>query len=141
MENRVVEKSIKVKGREFLLKKFTPFFGVYLATQTFGSIIGQKNKLESLVKSLLNRPQEEFIKLQQDVLKYCFEMLPAGPTAVVDVNGNFAVMNMDAPLALTLFIQTLMFSMTDFFQEGAMEDLMSGIMESLGQVEALPRKK
>lgn len=131
MENRVSEKTIKANGREFVLHKFTPFFGVYLAAQTFGSIIGSKNKLEALVKSILNKPKEDFIKLQQDVLKYCFEKLPAGPTAVVDENGNFAVMNMDAPLALTLFIQTLMFSMSDFFTDEVMENMSQAVENSL----------
>ena len=134
MENRVSEKQVQVNGREFIIRKFTPFFGVYLAAQTFGSILGAKNKLEALVKSILDKPQSEFIKLQQDVLKYCFEKLPAGSTAVVDENGNFAVMNMDAPLALNLFIQTLLFSMSDFFTEEVMESLNQAVENS---VEAL----
>lgn len=139
MENRVSEKVVQVNGREFIIRKFTPFFGVYLAAQTFGSVVGSKNKLEALVKSVLNKPQSEFIKLQQDVLKYCFEKLPAGPTAVVDENGNFAVMNMDAPLALNLFIQTLLFSMSDFFTEEVMESL-SKAMESSLEALKLPQK-
>ena len=139
MENRVSEKVVQVNGREFIIRKFTPFFGVYLAAQTFGNVVGSKNKLEALVKSVLNKPQSEFIKLQQDVLRYCFEKLPAGPTAVVDENGNFAVMNMDAPLALNLFIQTLLFSMSDFFTEEVMESL-SQAMESSLEVLKLPQK-
>ena len=139
MENRVSEKSVQVNGREFIIRKFTPFFGVYLAAQTFGSVVGSKNKLESMVKFIMNKPKEEFIKLQQDVLKYCFEKLPAGPTAVVDENGNFAVMNMEAPLALNLFIQTLLFSMSDFFTEEVMESLAQAMENSL-EVLKLPRK-
>ena len=139
MENRVSEQSVQVNGREFIIRKFTPFFGVYLAAQTFGSVVGSKNKLESMVKFIMNKPKEEFIKLQQDVLKYCFEKLPAGPTAVVDENGNFAVMNMEAPLALNLFIQTLLFSMSDFFTEEVMESLAQAMENSL-EVLKLPRK-
>ncbi len=131
MENRTTEKSIKVNGRDFILRKFTPFFGVYLAAQTFGGIMGTKNKLEGLVKSILSKPKEDFIKLQQDVLKYCFEKLPAGPTAVVDENGNFAVMNMDAPLALNLFIQTLLFSMSDFFTDEVMESITQAVEDNI----------
>lgn len=132
MENREVEKHIKANGREFILKKFTPFFGVYLAAQTFGGIIGSKNKVAAMVNSILSKPKEEFIKLQKDVLSYCYEVLPAGPTAVIDVNGNFAVMDMDAPLSLNLFIQTFVFSMKDFFTEEVMESISQGMEDILG---------
>ena len=131
MENRVNEKNIKVNGREFVIRKFTPFFGIYLAAQTITGVMGSKNKLEGMVKSILNKPKDEFIKLQQDVLKYCFEKLPAGPTAVVDENGNFAVVNVDAPLALNLFIQTFLFSMSDFFTDEVMESMGQAIENSL----------
>ena len=139
MENRVTEKHINVNGREFILRKFTPFFGVYLATQTFSGIVGSKNKITALIKSVMDKPKEEFIKLQQDVLSYCFEVLPAGPTAVVNSEGNFAVMNMAGPLALNLFTQTLLFSMMDFFTEEVMESLFQGMENALGQ-SASPQK-
>lgn len=140
MENRVTEKHIKVNGREFILRKFTPFFGVYLATQTFSNIVGSKNKLMALVQSIMSKPKEEFIKLQQDVLSYCFEILPAGPTAVVDTNGNFAVMNIDGPLALNLFTQTLLFSMMDFFTDEVMESLTLGMENILEEHLPSPQK-
>lgn len=138
MENRIAEKHIKVNGREFILRKFTPFFGVYLATQAFNNIAGSKNKLTALIKSVMDKPKEEFVKLQQEVLSYCFEILPAGPTAVVDSNGNFAVMNMDGPLALNLFTQTFLFSMIDFFTEEVMESLTQGMEGILQEQSQLP---
>ena len=63
MENRVTEKHIKANGREFILRKFTPFFGVYLATQTFSNIVGSKNKLMDLLNY-----NKMFFPI---VLKYC----------------------------------------------------------------------
>lgn len=131
MENRITEKTVTVNGRKFILSKFTPFFGVYLAAQTFGGIAGKKNKLEALVHSLLGKPKEEFIKLQQDVLQYCAEPLPGGRIPVVNEEGNFAVENMTAPLALNLFIQTLVFAMSDFFTEEAMDGLAQSIQDSI----------
>lgn len=140
MENRITEKTVTIDGRQFILTKFTPYFGVYLAVQTFGSITGKKNKLEALAQALLSRPKDEFIKLQQDVLQYCFERLPAGPVSVVNSEGNFAVVDMTAPLALNLFIQTLIFAMSDFFTEGAMENLQLAIKDSMEAVMKLPQK-
>lgn len=137
--NRITEKRIKIGEREFMLRKFDPLFGVYLAAQTFSGIMGQKNKMEALVKSILAKSEEDFHKLQCSVLKYCYEVLAAGPVRVIDENENIAIADVDAPLALNLFIQTLMFSMTDFFTEEAMENLAGGLENVLPQVFS-PRK-
>lgn len=134
MENRKTTKQIEVNRRKFILNKFTPYFGVYLAVQTFGSFAGKENKLAAISEALLSKPQEEFIKLQQDVLKYCSEILPGGKIPVVNEEGNFAVENMDAPLALNLFVQTLFFSMSDFFTEAVMTDLEKSLKGAMEEV-------
>lgn len=140
MENRQENKRVKVMGRDFVIHKFTPFFGVYLVVNTFGGIVGKGDKLKAMVDSIMGKPRDEFIKLQADILKHCSEVLPAGNTPVVNDEGNFAVMNMTAPLALNLLIQTLLFSMTDFFTEGVMEELEKSVKEGLGAFLKSPQK-
>lgn len=139
METRVTTKKIEVKGREFVLEKFDPFFGVYLATTFIGS--GNKGGIEGIIKSLLSRPKDEFIQLQKDILRYCYEILPAGRVKLIDDGGNFAVQDMSSALVLSLVVQSLMFSMTDFFDQEVMKNLMSQIeldFKSLGP--SLPQK-
>lgn len=131
MENRIVEKRIKLAGRDFIITKFTPFFGVWLALQTFSGIAGKKDKLNAMVSFIMNKPQEEFEKLQKDVLSYVYEVLPVGRVKLIDENGNFAVESLDSPAVLNLFIQTIMFSMMDFFGQGVMESLQAGIESSI----------
>lgn len=140
MENRQESKKVNVMGRDFVIHKFTPFFGVYLAANTFTGIVGKNDKLKALVDSIIGKPQDEFIKLQTDILKYCSEILPAGNTPVINEEGNFAVANMTAPLALNLLIHTLLFSMTDFFAEGVMGELEKSVKEGLQAFLKSPQK-
>jgi len=139
MENRVTTKKIEVKGRKFVLEKFDPFFGVYLATTFIDS--GNKSGLEGIIKSLLSKPKDEFIQLQKDILRYCYEILPAGRTRIIDDAGNFAVQDMSSALVLSLVVQSLMFSMTDFFDQEVMKNLMSQVeMDFKSLDQSLPQK-
>ena len=139
MEKRETTKKIEIKGRQFVLEKFDPFFGVYLATMALGA--DHKNGIEGVIKSLLSKPKDEFIQLQKDILSYCYEMLEVGRVKIIDENGNFAVQDMSSALVLSLVIQSLMFSMTDFFDQEVMKNLMSQAEQALGGLsQSLPQK-
>lgn len=133
---RITSKVVDVNGRKFTIEKFDPCFATYIAFQTFGDVIGSKNKLDAMVKSITNRSQEEFIKLQLSILKYCYEKLPVGKVCIVDENNHFAVPDITGPVALNLMIQTLFFSLSDFFNQGAME----GLAEAVESIVPSPKK-
>lgn len=139
MENRINTKKIEVKGRTFVLEKFDPFFGVYLATTFIGS--DHKGGIQGMIKCLVAKPKDELIQLQKDILSYCYEILPSGRVKLIDENGNFAVSDMSSALVLSLVVQSLMFSMTDFFDPEVMKNMMSQVETDLQNLsQSLPQK-
>ena len=141
METRVTTKKIEVKGRQFVLEKFDPFFGVYIATTFISEISNRKEGIGGVIKALLSKPKEEFIKLQKDILSYCYEILPVGRVRVVDESGNFAIQDVSSAMVLSLLVQSLMFSMTDFFDQEVMTGMTSQIEQALqGLSQGLPQK-
>ena len=141
METRVTTKKIEVKGREFVLEKFDPFFGVYIATTFIGEISNRHSGIEGIVKALLSKPKNEFIQLQKDILAYCYEILPSGRVRVVDESGNFAIQDVSSAMVLSLLVQSLMFSMTDFFDQEVMKAMTSQVEQTLKSLSPeLPQK-
>lgn len=141
MENRTTTKKVEIKGRQFVLEKFDPFFGVYLATIFIGEIAGKNKGMESLIRALMSKPKNEFIQLQKDILQYCYEILPVGRVQVVNEEGNFAIQDVSSALTISLLIQSLMFSMTDFFDQEVMKSLMSEVSQTFQSLEkSLPQK-
>lgn len=119
---RITKKHIEIEGRKFVLNKFDPFFGSYMAFKVFSQ--GTESGLENLISKLIGETPEEMEKLQKRVLTYCSEVLPIGEVPVINSEGNFAVPDVTAPMMMSLFFQSVMFSMTDFFESGALQDLM-----------------
>lgn len=142
MLERTNKKETIVKGRKFVLEKYDPMFGFWLVSNVLGSVIATKgNKLEACIKALTDKPLEESIQLQKSVLKYCYEVLPAGPTRVIDEAGNFAIENPDGPIVMSLFVQSIMFSLSDFFDPEVMSQLMKEISSTFAaQGKDLPQK-
>ncbi len=124
MEIRVDKKIIEIKGRKFTINKFDPFFGSYMAFKVLN--LGSNNDTSqvgilSTFNNLMGNNLEEFEKIQKKVLSYCTESLPVGEVPLVNSEGNIAVIGLTAPMAMNLFIQTIMFSISDFFEEGAIQ--------------------
>lgn len=139
MEKRETTKRLEIKGRDFVLEKFDPLFGVYLATTFLGA--DHKNGMEGIIKSLLSKPKNEFIQLEKDILSYCYEILPSGRVKLIDDGGNFAVQDMTSALVLSIVVQSLMFSLTDFFDQEVMKNLMSQAEQTLkGLDQSSPQK-
>lgn len=124
MEIRIDKKTIEIKGRKFTLNKFDPFFGSYMAFKVLN--LGQvdessSDRIISVFNTLMGKDLNEFETIQKKVLSYCSENLPAGEVPLINSEGNIAIINLTAPMAMSLFIQTIMFSMSDFFEEGAIQ--------------------
>lgn len=139
MELRKNSKSTIIKGRTFHIKKFDPMFGFWLTTTVLGDLVGKKNKLDAMIQSLTKKPREEFMELQKEVLKYCYEELPVGPTRVLDENGNYSV-ELTAPIIMSLFVQTILFSITDFFDQEVMEGIVKEVTSLLKNLTPSPEK-
>ena len=142
MIERVNKKETTIKGRKFILEKYDPMFGFWLVSNVLGKVIATKgNKLEACIKALTDKPLEESIQLQKSVLKYCYEVLQAGPVKVIDEAGNFAIENPDGPIVMSLFVQSIMFSLSDFFDQEVMSQLMKEINKTFAnQAKDLPQK-
>lgn len=117
---RVVTKTIELENRKFVVRKFDPMFGAYISLQIFSSIDhnGDKFNLEGILNKMVSKKFEEFKEFQNKILAYCSEILPAGNIPVINSEGNIAINNLSPILLLQLVMNTLMFSMEDFFTEG-----------------------
>lgn len=125
MEVRETRKIIDIEGRQFVINKFDPLFGSFIAMKVFKSTAtgSGKSNIHEMLNSLISENQEEFIKLQTKILSYCQEKLPSGLVSVVNPEGNIALNNFTAPMAMNLFMQTLMFSLEDFFDQGELAQM------------------
>lgn len=118
MDNiRETQKTIEIKGRKFILNKFDPFFGSYLAFKVF-SLQGKNSegKLEEVLNTMMGKDFKTFESLTKKVLAYCSECLLAGNTPLINSEGNIAVVQLTAPMVTSLFIQSVMFNLSDFFE-------------------------
>ena len=124
MDNtRETQKVIEVKGRKFILNKFDPFFGSYLAFKVF-SLQGKGKESESLevvLNTMMGKDFKTFESLIKKVLAYCSEVLPAGNTPIINSEGNIAIIGLNAPMVTSLFIQSVMFNLSDFFEGNPQE--------------------
>lgn len=142
MEKRETKKRVTIKGREFVVHAFDPMFGNYLACKIMADILGAKNKMEALVKSLTSKSKEEFMALQKDILAYCYEPLPSGHVCVVNEDGNIALKDITAPTILALMVNTIFFGMKDFLDQEVMEGLVQSLSELMpAQQEPLSPKR
>lgn len=125
---RETKKIIEIRGRKFILNKFDPFFGNFIAFKIF-SLQSDSNKefnLELLLKSFITGSYEEYENFTKRILKYCSEILPAGDIPVINSEGNIAILELDTPLMMELFTREMMFNIEGFFE---------GDPEALAQIE------
>lgn len=118
MNERITEKIFEEGGRKFIISKFDPLFGAYLSLQLFGSLSDSSSRdinIENLITKLMGDNYEEFLSKNKKVLSYCREELPSGKVPVINSEGNIAIIGMTGPLLIKLIMETLMFSLQDFF--------------------------
>ena len=128
-------KEIEVEGRRFILGKMNPLQGSYIAFKLVGKLLPiMKNlpendeelnltELACSLETLFDMPQKDFEFIQKSALTCVSEQLPAGNTPVIDRAGNFGVLDVDTPLIMNLTVQSLMFNMSGFFNEGILGSL------------------
>ncbi|GAB6170548.1 hypothetical protein JCM15765_03930 [Paradesulfitobacterium aromaticivorans] len=132
MDKRELSKLFEFKERKFRIGKFDAMTGSYIAYKLMAEVlpmgIGAKLGFSAPTGSP-TMSKQDFMDLQKDCLGVCAELLPAGPTPVLNENGSWGVMDIEnnAPLVMALTIQALMWNVSDFFTE----DLLASLSEVL----------
>lgn len=114
---RETKKTIEIRGRKFILNKFDPFFGNYIALKLFSlQEEGKDFNFELFMKGFTSGSYEEYESFTKRILKYCSEILPAGETPVINSEGNIAIIELDTPMMMELFTREMMFNIEGFFE-------------------------
>jgi len=120
MNKRETTKDIDLGERKFRIKEFTPDVGSYWARKFFGgsfSFESDSEKTEKRIQEFFKMPRAEYKELQNDCLKSCFEILPAGETSVINNDGNFSVPELSSSIVFNLVMTTFQFNLAPFFEE------------------------
>ena len=134
MDTRITEKEIELEGRKFVLRKFDPMFGSYISLKIFQSS-GDEGKgkfnIEATLTKIMGDNYESYAQLQNRILGYCSEVLPAGKIPVINNEGNIAIIGLTAPMMLALSVSVILFSLEDFFDKEEQEALKNQAQEAL----------
>jgi hypothetical protein len=140
IEKRPNFKDVKVNGRNFRVKKFDALTGSYIAYRLMAEALPMGvGKAVGIPESASPKAmsKQDFIEIQKDCLRVCFEILPAGETCVMGENGQFAASGLeeDASTVLALTVHSIMHNVSGFFGEGLLDSIAKG-MSSISQQDA-----
>lgn len=129
MSKREKNKIIEIAGRKWRIEKFDALTGSYIAYKVMGSVLpmGIDNQITEgnapKDRTMMSKP--EFLEIQMDCLRVCYEVLPAGGAPVIGENGSWGVTNIetDTMTVLMLTIHALIFNISGFFDGNALKDL------------------
>lgn len=144
-------KDVTINERTFRIKKFDARTGsrmVFKIMKIFSSIFDGKDltklkdvkkasdvdlgafNLGGIINELGNLSDDDFTYIQDNCLKVCSELLQAGPTPIIDDNGNFAVIGLDddTMTVLALTAHAVIFNVQGFFQGSQLMGLFPGIL-------------
>lgn len=125
----------------FMLFKMTKFLPAILENLDFDKVKldGDFNlenlkdlNLTKMFEPIFNMTEKEFRYIQENCLKTVEEILPAGPQAVLNDNGQWGVLNVefDMALVMNLTIQSLVFNLKGFFNGLPFSSIMSQLTSS-----------
>lgn len=138
------QKQIEIDGRKFILKKMdarTGSFLLYRLMKILAPVFKNVNldqlkddnidniNLTELASSLLDLSEDEFRYIQDHALYFVDELYPAGPMPVFNKNGDWGSLDIEfnMTLVMNLTIQSLMYTMKDFFTGSPLVSLMKGL--------------
>jgi len=131
-------KDIEIRGKKWRIGRLDARTGSYIASIILLQVapMGVDSGLPNLPSNRGIMEKSTFLDIQTECLKVCFEIQQAGqnilPVAVVLPDGRWGVseeIQTDIATILNLTIQVLKFNLTDFFQGGALNDLMSAFKD------------
>lgn len=150
MEQPILFKDIDVNERKFRLRKMDARTGSYMLCRlvkilspifkniNIDKVDGKEGEADNimddidfseLVSSICDLPEEQFRYIQDNCLQVVDEILPAGPTKVLDKYGNYGVLNIeyDTWLLMNLTIQSLIFNVSGFFEGSPLTSMFKGL--------------
>ncbi|KPV60716.1 hypothetical protein QJ48_04085 [Paenibacillus sp. A3] len=149
-------KNVEINGRTFRIKKFDALTGSFMLIKITGLLAplfknldlrklkeakdASEVKLEALnipglLSELGNLSEKDFEYVQGKCLQVCSEVLPAGPTPVLNSNGTFGVTGIedDTMTVLALTAHTLIFNVKGFFSGSPLASLVGGLLNTSQQ--------
>ena len=140
---RETSKTIEVQGKKFVIRSFDAFTGAYIAFTLMEKMLpmGVEDKVKAAMRGegkdvdSLPTPNRalmskgEFYQFMKDCLSVVYEVFPARTAPVLNANGSWADEELkdNAPLAIILVIQALMFNVSGFFTGGGLQELKEGL--------------
>lgn len=113
-------RNLVIDGRKFCIKKLDAQTATYYGQECmdkilpsgFAQALGAK---EGVAKNSFSK--QEFLEMQKDFLKVCFEDLPAGRRPVIDEVGNYGIADIEynAPMMHELLLNSMVHSLQGFF--------------------------
>lgn len=150
MSNHEDFKEVEIKNRKFVIRKFDARTGSFMLIKVTGLIAPMfkgldLNKIKSgdgkdpdlngidiagVVSGLTSLTESDFNYIHDKCLQVCFEALPAGPTRVMNLDGNFGVVGLDtdASTTLALVAHALIFNVTSFFSGSPLAGVLGGLL-------------
>lgn len=133
VKKREAFKDVEVGGRRWRIGRFDAMTGSYITMlvlmQMLPMGLDEQVGLGTLGKGRSLMDKQTFFDVQADCLKICSELQTVGdsvaPIPVMLSDGRWGVggVENDVTTILALTIHTLIFNISDFFQEGALNDL------------------
>jgi len=144
MQTPVKYKDVEVNGRKFRVKKFSARVGSFMILKlttilaplfrnlkvnpkAFNSDMPLDDiDIAGFMETLGGISEKDFSYVQDECLKVCFELLPAGETQVLTSTGHFGVAELedDTVAVMTLMVHALMFNLTGFFADSGLRSLL-----------------
>ncbi|TRY23679.1 hypothetical protein FOI68_20655 [Brevibacillus sp. LEMMJ03] len=149
MQPRVNYKDVEVKGRKFRIRKFSARVGSFMIIKLTSILAPMFSRMKlraggiedfnpddfdisGFLEPLARMSEKDFNYIQEQALRVCFELLPAGPAPVLNENGSFGVADLedDTAAVMELTIHALGFNLTGFFQDSGLSGLVAGLTSS-----------
>lgn len=141
-------KEVEIKGRKFSIRKFDARTGSFMLIKVAGLLapmfksIAKDVKVEDFKMSdvdisgalsvLSTLSEKDFRYIQEKCLQVCYELLPAGPTKVLNDNGSFGVIGLeeDTMSVMSLTVHALIYNVSGFFSESPLGSMVGAILTS-----------
>jgi hypothetical protein len=121
IEKRELYETFDRDGRQWRIGKFDAMTGTWMAYRVANEVLPILGVAEMIgVPVRMDaKPmgKSDFLQLQRECLAVCAEMLPAGPTPVLNAEGTFAVQGLeyDAQTVGMLTVRALVWNLRSFF--------------------------
>ncbi len=122
VSKREVYKEVELSGRKWRIGKFDARTALHIATKlakASDALAARGRDAGNALLVLAEMSEAEQDAFQAECLSVCAELLPAGPTPVLDGHGNFGVLGLEHDLKtiLALMDEAMRWGTDSFFPE------------------------